>query len=105
MIFPEYGHILVYFVLLLLLSFSLWAYRVVKRNARVFQVPVRIVSIIVFGLTSLMTIMIASCEFSNSKSTPIYSQDHKRALRIYDYDYGATGGETEVFLFSYYGLR
>jgi hypothetical protein len=105
MVFPEYGRILVYCVLLLLLALSLWAFYVVRKKSLIVQLPVRILSVVVFGLTSLLTLGIGSCEFSNIRSTPIYSRDRKRALRIYDYDFGATGGATDVLLFSDYGLR
>lgn len=105
MIFLEWRRILTYCVLLLLIFSSIWAFRLVRTKHLLVRIPVRILSLAVFGLASLMTLSIVSCEFSNTRSTPIYSPDHRRALRIYDYDAGATGGGTEVLLFSDYGLR
>jgi hypothetical protein len=104
MIFPEWRRILIYCVLFVLIFSSIWAFRLVRTRHLVVRIPVRIVSLAVFGLASLLTLSIVSCEFSNTRSTPIYSPDHRHALRIYDYDAGATGGSTEVLLFSHYGL-
>lgn len=44
------------------------------------------------------------CEGSVTKSVPLYSTDHRHAVRIYDYDAGAVGGDTGVYLYSHLGL-
>jgi hypothetical protein len=36
---------------------------------------------------------------------PQYSADRKFALRVTDFDYGATGGQSEVEIYTLFGLR
>lgn len=106
MIFLDYGKIGEYAIILGMLVAGTWAFRCVRSKRKSIRVAVRVVSIAVIGLSSLLTVILLMLESfgSTTWSPPIYSPDHKRAIRIADYDEGALGGDTAVELYSNRGL-
>jgi len=77
----------------------------IRRRRIVWRILVRLVSLPVAalgGLLALLTITASGCQ---SYSEPIYSPDHLRAVRVRVSDLGATGGGTNVEVYSLHGLR
>jgi hypothetical protein len=83
---------------------GIWAFRAVRTRRPLIRLPVCFVSVLVviFGLVAGLFFGLGS--LSNLKSAPIYSPDHKHAIQVEDLDYGATGGDTLVVLYSAQGL-
>ena len=83
---------------------GVWVFAAVRLQKVLVRLPVRFgaVVLVVFGLVAGLFFGLGS--LSNSNSAPIYSPDHKHAIRVEDLDYGATGGDTLVLLYSAHGF-
>jgi hypothetical protein len=105
--FFEFRELLFWFLCVTAFALGIFGVYVVKGRDAPIRVPVRIGSI---ALTSigLLALCLGGCGkllSVASASAPIYSPDRKRALRVETHDEGATGGGTEVYLYSNLGLR
>ena len=103
MIFPDYGEIRAFGVLVGLLLAAIWAFRAASSMRKIIRVSVRLLSGFIIVLASTVTLILAGCG-TVTRSAPIYSPDHQKAIRITDLDWGAVGGDTSVELYSHHGL-
>jgi hypothetical protein len=104
MIFFNWGIIGFYAVLLAILLASGGVIRAARKWRRSLRVtatilswPFAVLAILLLGLELLTS----GCE---TDSPPIYSPDHRKAAVIHTDDYGATGGDTFVEVFSHHGF-
>jgi hypothetical protein len=94
------------FVFSILLFFgSLLCATLVRRKRRLLRLPVQILSVPVALLGLLFVILNYAATGCRSYSNPIYSPDHKSAVRIMVADVGALGGSTDVELFTLHGFN
>jgi hypothetical protein len=107
MVFNLY-EIVVFSFFLALIGLGIWGFRFVRGKKRGVRLTVRAISI---TLTAVSTLTAFSLSFATlqrqvltSVSAPIYSPDHKHALRIEDFG-DRTGSNTHVYLYSHFGFN
>jgi hypothetical protein len=85
-------------------SASIWA---VRRKRLAIKVPVIAVGIPIslVGVLFLSLLVLGELMGCQTDSAPIYSPSHKAAVRVEDWDAGATGGDTDVRVYEEHGLR
>jgi len=103
MIFPDYEEIRAFGVLMGFLFAAIWAFRSARSTRKIIRMSVRLLSVLVMVLASTVTLVLVGCG-TITRSAPIYSPDHQKAIRITNVDWGAVGGDTSVELYSHYGL-
>jgi len=106
MIFPDYSTIGIVAICLGLCGGSVYLFRSTGLSSTIIKVPTRLVSGLVVACSVLALGMFGCASAWNvtTRSAPIYSPDHLRALRITDTDAGALGGFTGITLYSHHGL-
>ena len=103
MIFPDYGEIRYFGFVCGIFFAAYFVFRSVRRTATLIRYPVRILAVF-FGLFGLVMGWIPLGWVKETRSSPIYSPDHHRAIMITETNAGAAGGDTSVQLYSNYGL-
>ncbi len=104
MIFPDYYALRIYVICLALLACGVWMFRAGARKAFRFQFLLWLLAFLFIAIGSLFTILAIISPGKDTRSAPIYSPDHKHAIRITVLDLGGTGGGTFVDLYSFHGL-
>lgn len=94
--------IVVYFGLM---AFGIWLFRTVRTKRAIIRISVRTLSVVLIALNSLAVCIIGCGALLTTISAPIYSPDRGHALRVEDHDEGAVGGETNVDLYSKFGMH
>ena len=107
MIFLDYSEILPYAILFGIVIAAVWAFRAVSAKRLWIQILVRAFSIVLLMVATYFALLLHW--FGPGKATrsaPIYSPDHSRAIRITHYEdqNGDTNGFTSVDLYSNFGL-
>jgi hypothetical protein len=105
MIFFNWEIIGVYAVLLAILLASGGVIRAARKwrkslrvTATILSWPFAVLAILLLGLELLLP------SSSETNSAPMYSPDHLKAAMVRTYDYGATGGDSMVEIFSGHGF-
>lgn len=108
MIFINYRFTLVLLTPLFLILLGGWIYQLMRRKTNSGAwLAARVVAIGIMSLGGLLLLMVG-CAAGFNKTinyAPVYSNDHRYAARVSDFDGGALGGNTEVTLFTDGGFR
>jgi hypothetical protein len=105
-IFPDYWEIAIIGLPISILLLGVWLFRSVKLKRALLRLPVQIVSVQMLSGSSLLLLTygwVGGFD-KTTASPPLYSPDHRRAVRTIDWDYGALGGNTGVRVYSHHGL-
>lgn len=88
------------------LAVALWVWRVIGRRRKLLRLPLRAVAVLLALASSLLLLVDGCTELTTATeaSSPLYSPDHKRAVVVRDWDFGALGGGTYLDMYSYGGL-
>jgi hypothetical protein len=97
----------VYLTLLLVAAFAIWAFRTLKKQRKFVRIPLRILAVALISLDCLVFCLVLFFQSltSTSRTEMVYSPDSRKAAQVTDFDYGATGGDTDVDLYSYWGIK
>jgi hypothetical protein len=106
MIFPNYRTIVVIAICIAPIVVGVLLFRGVRLARLGFKVPTRIFSVLLCmcGGCLLFLYGCMSTFSSTEHSSAIYSPDHRKAMRIENWDAGALGGSTSVVLYSHFGV-
>lgn len=107
MVFIDYEALTVFAIPISVILLGVWGYFAVRRKGSSLSwLLVRIASVGISSLGCFLLLLIgcAHAVTDTINSAPIYSADHKHAVRVSDFDYGAVGGDTSVILFSSHGF-
>lgn len=105
MVFIEWWIIQRFLFIVLATAIALFAFWKVEKRSLPAKIAVRVLSTPVVILGILVLPLQWSALGGLSYSAPVFSPDRSRAARIRTADYGATGGESAVELFSLHGFR
>jgi hypothetical protein len=107
MLFIDYDIILTYAVCIGITVLGLGIYRSMKTVRSIYlRLSARFLASGLVAFGSLLLLFFAGCGGpGGANSNPIFSPDHRYAVRVSDFDYGATGGDTSVSVFGDYGFR
>lgn len=106
MIFMNYRAMLFFFVCLGLLSLGVRLCLSLNEKRSTLGTSFRVLAAVsVMGLSCLSFLLFGCGMLMNTSSNPIFSPDHRYAIRLTDSDQGATGGSTSVEVFWSHGLR
>jgi len=106
MVFVEWdriGSVVVCVAVLVVICSAIWR---VRRKRLLLRIPVIAIAIPIGLVGSLFLSLFVLSELlgCETDSTPIYSPSHKAAVRLEDWDAGATGGSTDVRVYEEHGL-
>jgi hypothetical protein len=104
MIFVDWGFVWEFVAFAAVIAGGIWGFRKVQPRSAAIRLPVRIVSSLFAGASLLLLTMVSCGEAVTTHSTPLYSPDGKQAVRTNDYDAGALGGWTTIYLYSDHGF-
>jgi hypothetical protein len=106
MVFIDWYRVIVIAIGLVLIAACIWglAYTCKLRNILIL-IAIRLVCVLLGATTSLILLLFIMASGCVSRSNAIFSPSGKMAVRIEDYDYGATGGDTSVDLIWAHGFR
>jgi hypothetical protein len=106
MVFVEWRLVQIISGCLLLTGLSVWGLRYARKLSRVTsRIGLRLICIPIGALASLFVLLLVAGSGCTGHSSPIYSPSKKMAVRITDFDEGATGGATSVDLYWANGFR
>lgn len=108
MIFIDYRLILLFAVPVILLALSVWGNAFVGRGKDSLVRSLARIAMIGLGSLSSLALLIIGCETiwtSTTNSNPIFSPDHKSAVRVIVDDAGALGGDTAVDVYTNHGFK
>jgi hypothetical protein len=106
MFFVEWWLVIRACALLIVISGLIVAFRSVrKKRAWPLRLPVQFLSVLLGACIVVLVLFVLALPNPNSYSAPLYSPNHKMAVRVANYDAGPLGGaNTSVELFSDGGL-
>lgn len=108
MVFIDYSLILIYtipIVAILLGIGAYWKLRDTRRSLIRTIARFGAIGVASIGCLVLLLVFCVGRLTATVRSAPAFSADHKSAVRVIDDDYGATGGDTSVTIYTNYGLR
>lgn len=93
-------------LLLMVVAVSGWFFYTVRGKRVFIRVPVRVASVVIVAVSFAVLAFLGWGVIVTRKiSAPMYSPGRSHSIRVEDHDEGAVGGETNVDLYSSFGLH
>jgi hypothetical protein len=104
MLFVDWGEVRIGIAAVLLMIAVFGLVRWSQRKRKVFKVFTWVTSIPMGALSVLLTLFLLMDQGCETAHPAVYSPDHASAVRVLDWDVGATGGGTSVRVYTDHGF-
>jgi len=83
---------------------SIWGFRKIQPQRAFVRIPVRISTGLFVAMSFVLMSMYGCTEAATTHSNALYSPDRSQTIRSDDYDAGALGGWTSIYVYANHGL-